>query len=53
MLVTCSSMPSIDGASLIHHGVGVGDVIEVGGVVEDEAGVGGAGKHLLEQLWMY
>jgi hypothetical protein len=34
-------MPSIDGASLIHHGVGVGDVIEVGGVVEDEAGVGG------------
>src|SRR4051794_8125728 len=34
----------LDGAALVHGGVGLGDVVEVGGVVEDEAGVDLAGE---------
>ena len=40
----------LDGAAFVHRRVGVGDAVEVGLVVEDEAGVDGAVEDVVEQL---
>src|SRR6476660_3627639 len=40
----------LDGPALVHGGVGVSDVVEVGRVVEDKTGVDASGEDVVEQL---
>jgi hypothetical protein len=40
----------LDGTALVHGRVGVGDVVEVGGVVDDDAGVDVVGENVPEQF---
>ena len=48
VLVLGDGQEGLDRTTLVHSGVGVGDVVEVGGVVEHEAGVDASGEDVVE-----
>jgi len=48
VLVMGDGQEGLDRTTLVHGGVGVGDVVEVGGVVEHEAGVDASGENVVE-----